>query len=213
MAAKKTAAKKTAAKKTAAKKTAAKKTAAKKAPAKSLAAGKRPAAAPETSAARAVTKRATPAALASTLGSTVNKVGRNGLLGEFRSFINRGNVVDLAVAFVMGATFKTVVDSLAGTDKQAGILGGLIGAVFGGQQPDFSQKVLTVNGSDIPFGAFVTASINFVLVSAAMFVVVKAYNRFRDSGDGGAAPSTNELLAEIRDELRAERTRGTRRGQ
>jgi large conductance mechanosensitive channel len=105
------------------------------------------------------------------------------------------------------------VDSLAGTDKQAGILGGLIGAIFGGEQPDFSQKVLTVNGSDIPFGAFVTASINFVLVSAAMFIVVKAYNRFRDSGTDGPAPSTNELLAEIRDELRAERTRGTRRGQ
>ena len=162
---------------------------------------------------RAVAKRSSPAALASTLGSTVTKAGRNGLLGEFRSFINRGSVVDLAVAFVMGATFKTVVDSLAGTDKQAGILGGLIGAIFGGQQPDFSRKVLTVNGSDIPFGAFITASINFVLVSAAMFVVVKAYNRFRDSGADGSAPTTNQLLADIRDELRTDRTRGARRTQ
>lgn len=162
---------------------------------------------------RPETRRIAPAAIASTLGSNASKVGRNGLLGEFRSFVNRGNVVDLAVAFVMGATFKTVVDSLAGTDKQAGILGGLIGAIFGGEQPDFSQKVLTVNGSDIPFGAFVTASINFVLVSAAMFIVVKAYNRFRDSGTDGPAPSTNELLAEIRDDLRAGRTRGGRRGQ
>lgn len=201
-----------AAKKTVKKRTASKKAAPRRPVTATKAAPKKPSrrtAAPS----RAVTKRTSPTAIASTFGSTVNKVGRNGLLGEFRSFINRGNVVDLAVAFVMGATFKTVVDSLAGTDKQAGILGGLIGAAFGGQQPDFSRKVLTVNGSDIPFGAFVTASINFVLVSAAMFVVVKAYNRFRDSGDGGAAPSTNELLVEIRDELRANRTRAPRRGQ
>ena len=187
----------------------------KAAPAKRVAGKKavKTAAAKKAPLSRPETRRIAPAAIASTLGSNASKVGRNGLLGVFRSFVNRGNVVDLAVAFVMGATFKTVVDSLAGTDKQAGILGGLIGAIFGGEQPDFSQKVLTVNGSDIPFGAFVTASINFVLVSAAMFIVVKAYNRFRDSGTDGPAPSTNELLAEIRDDLRAGRTRGGRRGQ
>lgn len=191
-----------------AKKTAVKTSPAKKAPAKTSPAKKT---APDAELAK---KRVAPAMLSSSLGSTVGKVRHNGLLGEFRQFINRGNVVDLAVAFVMGAAFKTVVDSLAGTGTQAGILGGLIGAIFGGEQPDFSQKVLTLNGSDIPLGAFVTATINFVLVAAAMFVVVKAYNRFRDAGDGGgAAPTTNDLLAEIRDELRAARPRTGRRGQ
>ena len=95
----------------------------------------------------------------------VGRLTKRGIVQEFKEFINRGNVVDLAVAFVMGAAFKTVVDSFAGTDKQPGILGGLIGALFGGSQPDFSKKVLTVNGSDIPFGAFATASLNFFFVS------------------------------------------------
>lgn len=138
------------------------------------------------------------------IGSKVGLLRRRGILAEFREFVNRGNVIDLAVAFVMGAAFKTVVDSFAGSDKQSGILGGLIGAAFGGEQPDFSQKYLTVNGSKIPFGALATATINFFMVAVAMFVVVKLYNKFRETGEdgSGAAPSTNDILIEIRDELR-----------
>lgn len=145
----------------------------------------------------------------------VDKIARRGIVAEFREFINRGNVVDLAVAFVMGAAFKTVVDSFAGTDKQPGILGGLIGALFGGSQPDFSKKVVTLNGSDIPLGAFATASLNFFLVAIALFVVVKLYNRFRDASGEPATESapaaagdteTTAILREIRDELRQGRT-------
>lgn len=145
----------------------------------------------------------------------IDRITKRGIVAEFKEFINRGNVVDLAVAFVMGAAFKTVVDSFAGTDKQPGILGGLIGAIFGGSQPDFSKKVLTVNGSNIPFGAFATASLNFFFVSVALFVVVKFYNRFRDSDKednetvDAPPPATNDdlvvLLREIRDEMRAAR--------
>ena len=128
---------------------------------------------------------------------------RRGIIQEFREFINRGNVVDISVAFVMGAAFKTVVDSFAGSADQPGILGGLIGAIFGGSQPDFSKKYLTVNGSHIEFGKFATAGLNFILVAIALFVVVKLYNRFRDKDEKkDEGPSTNELLAEIRDELR-----------
>lgn len=148
----------------------------------------------------------------------VGRLTKRGIVQEFKEFINRGNVVDLAVAFVMGAAFKTVVDSFAGTDKQPGILGGLIGALFGGSQPDFSKKVLTVNGSDIPFGAFATASLNFFFVSIALFVVVKFYNRFRDThaSDEQKDEATAEkeavtaLLEEIRDELRASRQGDTK---
>ena len=118
----------------------------------------------------------------------VTKLTRRGIVGEFKEYVNRGNVVDVAVAFVMGAAFKTVVDSFAGSDKSPGILGGLIGAIFGGQQPDFSKKVVTVNGSDIPLGAFATASMNFFFVALVLFAVVKLYNRLRDrSADAGAA--------------------------
>lgn len=131
------------------------------------------------------------------------KLARRGILQEFREFINRGNVVDISVAFVMGAAFKTVVDSFAGSADQPGILGGLIGAIFGGSQPDFSKKYLTVNGSHIEFGKFATAGLNFLLVALALFVVVKFYNRFRDKDEKkDTGPSTNDLLAEIRDELR-----------
>ena len=140
------------------------------------------------------------------------KIVRRGIIQEFREFINRGNVVDLSVAFVMGASFKTVVDAFAGSATQPGILGGFIGALFGGKQPDFSKKVLTVNGSDIQLGAFATSAMNFLLVSIALFVVVKLYNRFRDRDDNNAAAddaqSTNALLVEIRDELRAQRGAG-----
>lgn len=138
----------------------------------------------------------------------IKKIDSKGLVGEFKEFINKGNVVDLAVAFVMGAAFKTVIDALAGNGSDnPGILGGLIGAMFGGAQPDFSQKVLTVNGSNLPVGAFVTAALNFVIIGFAMFLVVKASNRFkrRMEADAPAEATVNELLAEIRDELRAAR--------
>jgi large conductance mechanosensitive channel len=141
--------------------------------------------------------------------SKVENLAKRGVIVEFKEFINRGNVIDLAVAFVMGAAFKTVVDSFAGSDKGPGILGGLIGAIFGGQQPDFSKKVLTVNGSDIPFGAFATSSLNFFFVALALFMVVKLYNRFRSKEDKEKASlNTNDLLVEIRDELRATRNNG-----
>jgi large conductance mechanosensitive channel len=139
----------------------------------------------------------------------VENLAKRGVIVEFKEFINRGNVIDLAVAFVMGAAFKTVVDSFAGSDKGPGILGGLIGAIFGGQQPDFSKKVLTVNGSDIPFGSFATSVMNFLFVALALFMVVKLYNRFRSNDDKEkAALNTNDLLVEIRDELRATRNNG-----
>ena len=139
----------------------------------------------------------------------VENLAKRGVIVEFKEFINRGNVIDLAVAFVMGAAFKTVVDSFAGSDKGPGILGGLIGAIFGGQQPDFSKKVLTVNGSDVPFGAFATSTLNFFFVALALFMVVKLYNRFRSKEDKEKASlNTNDLLVEIRDELRATRNNG-----
>lgn len=122
------------------------------------------------------------------------------IVQEFKNFINRGSVVDLAVAFVMGASFKTIVDAFAGDGKSnSGILGGVIGAVFGGSQPNFNDSGVTLNGSFIPLGSFLTAVLNFVLVGLVLFFVVKAYGKFRKSQP---METTNELLASIRDELR-----------
>lgn len=122
------------------------------------------------------------------------------IVQEFKSFINRGSVVDLAVAFLMGASFKTIVDAFAGDGKSnSGIIGGIIGAVFGGSQPNFNDSGVTLNGSFIPLGSFLTAVLNFVLVGLVLFFVVKAYGKFRKSQP---IETTNELLASIRDELR-----------
>jgi large conductance mechanosensitive channel len=122
---------------------------------------------------------------------------RHGIVAEFKSFINRGSVVDIAVAFVMGAAFKTVIDAVAGDGKDnQGLLGGLIGAIFGGNQPNFNDKGLTLNGSFVPV-------LNFLLVSLVLFFVIKAYSRFRKTQP---EETTNQLLASIRDELR--QTRG-----
>lgn len=127
--------------------------------------------------------------------------GRKFAVGsEFRRFISRGSVVELGVAFVMGAAFKTVIDALAGDGKtNQGILGGLIGAIFGGNRPNFNDRGVTLNGSFIPLGSLLTAGINFLLVAIVLFFVIKAYGRFRRSEP---EETTNGLLASIRDELR-----------
>jgi large conductance mechanosensitive channel len=124
----------------------------------------------------------------------------SGIVYEFKAFVNRGSVVDVAVAFVMGATFKTVIDAVAGDGKDnQGILGGLVGAVFGGNRPNFNDKGIALNGSFIPVGSLFTAILNFLMVSTVMFFVIKAYGRFRDVK---AEETTNDLLKSIRDELR-----------
>lgn len=129
---------------------------------------------------------------------------RNGIVAEFKSFINRGSVVDIAVAFVMGAAFKTVIDAVAGDGKDnQGLLGGLIGAMFGGNQPNFNDKGVTLNGSFVPVGSFLTSVLNFLLVSLVLFFVIKAYSRFRKTQP---EETTNQLLASIRDELRQTRS-------
>ena len=80
--------------------------------------------------------------------------------------------------------------------------GGILGAVFGGQTPNFNDKGITINGSFIPVGSLLTAFINFLMVSFVMFIIIRLYNRFRSTDP---APSTNDLLTDIRDELRQQR--------
>ena len=96
-----------------------------------------------------------------------------GLVKEFRDFLMRGNVVDLAVAVVIGAAFGAVVTALV-----ENLLTPLIAAVFG--EPDFSELTFTINGSVFRYGVFINALITFVLVAAAVFfVIVKPYNHYR----------------------------------
>jgi large conductance mechanosensitive channel len=124
---------------------------------------------------------------------------KKGVVREFKEFINRGNVIDLAVAFVLGLAFAAVVAAFAGDKDNPGIVGGILGAIFGGDQPDFSAKGITVNGSFIPIGAFINTIVNFLLVALVLFFIIKVYNKFRKT-EGGQ--TTNEILSDIREELR-----------
>lgn len=134
---------------------------------------------------------------------------------EFHDFINRGNVVDLAVAVVMGAAFTPVVAAVV--DR---VMMPIIGMVFG--QPNFDTvgtfacqpagegiDGIAVGGEVCAgsIGAVVTVTVNFLLVALAVFLVVKAYNRTTGPDDVDEPSARSEeatLLAEIRDHLVAE---------
>jgi large conductance mechanosensitive channel len=122
------------------------------------------------------------------------------LLQEFKSFLLRGNVVDLAVAVVIGAAFGAVIASLV-----ENLLTPLIAAIFGSQ--DFSKLTFTINGSKFGYGAFINALIAFVFVATAVFFfVVKPVNALiarRNKGEEPPPEPTEDvkLLTEIRDIL------------
>jgi large conductance mechanosensitive channel len=117
------------------------------------------------------------------------------MLNEFKTFLFRGNIVDLAVAVVIGIAFGAVITALV-TD----ILTPLIAAIFGSH--DFSALTFTINNSTFLYGAFINAVISFVLIAAAVFfVVVKPMNAIaaRRAKDE-PAPATRpcpECLSEI----------------
>jgi large conductance mechanosensitive channel len=123
------------------------------------------------------------------------------VLKGFRDFLMRGNVVDLAVAVVIGAAFGAVVAAFS-TD----FIGGILGAIGG--TTDFGDAGVTVNGSKIVYGTTLTAMISFVIVAAAVYFCVvvpmqrMAAMRARDADAGTPAPSDEaKLLTEIRDLL------------
>jgi large conductance mechanosensitive channel len=111
------------------------------------------------------------------------------MIKEFRDFINRGNLVDIAVAFVMGVAFAAVINSLTND-----IINPIIAKIF--SVDDLANWVV----EDIRIGAFLVAIINFVIVAFVMFLVVKAYNRMREEAEVAEEPSEEILLLrEIRD--------------
>jgi large conductance mechanosensitive channel len=123
------------------------------------------------------------------------------MIKEFREFIQRGNVVDLAVAVVIGAAFAAIVASFT-SDVLMPIIG-----IFGGQ-PSFDQYDLKIRDSVISWGSFVTAIVNFLIIAFAVFLVVKAINkmqslRAKPEEIEEAELTEVELLAEIRDLLAA----------
>ncbi len=87
------------------------------------------------------------------------------MLKGFRDFILRGNVVDLAVAVILGVAFNAIVASLVGD-----VLNPLIAAVFG--KPDFSRVILDINGGQIKIGNFLNAVISFLIVASVVYFAI-----------------------------------------
>ena len=116
------------------------------------------------------------------------------MIQEFKDFINRGNVLDLAVAFVLGVAFVPVITTFVD-----GILMQIVAAIVG--EPDFSSLDFDLGDANIQYGQWLTAVINFVLIAFAIFLVVKAYNSMKGPEDEDAGPSEVDLLTEIRDSL------------
>ena len=134
------------------------------------------------------------------------------MLKEFKEFISRGNVVDLAVGIIIGAAFTGIVTSLVND-----IIMPPIGMAMGGI--DFSNFFLTLKGSGdyatlkaakdagavtINYGVFLNTVINFLIVAGAVFILVKQVNRFKNAEAAAPAAPTKseELLTEIRDLLK-----------
>ncbi|WP_073973215.1 large conductance mechanosensitive channel protein MscL [Erythrobacter donghaensis] len=135
------------------------------------------------------------------------------MLSEFKTFIARGNVLDLAVGVIIGAAFGTIVKSL--TDD---VIMPVIALVTGGGV-DFSSRYIVLSGEApagaslaaaraaganvLAYGSFVTAFINFVILAFAIFLIVRQANKLMPPPEAApAGPSEVELLAEIRDALR-----------
>ena len=129
------------------------------------------------------------------------------MLKEFRDFIMRGNVVELAVAVVMGAAFGALITAFT-----AAFITPLI-ALIGGKA-DFSDLKLTISGTDFPYGQFLNALISFLIIAAVVFFfVVRPMNtlmqRLKHSDEEPEAPTAEvTTLIEIRDLIAAQRGTG-----
>jgi large conductance mechanosensitive channel len=135
------------------------------------------------------------------------------MVNEFKEFIARGNVLDLAVAVVIGAAFGKIVTALVD-----GIIMPVVGMAMGGV--DFSQLFVSLDGKDyanlaiaqeaaapvITYGAFIQTIIDFLLIAFVIFMILKAYNNLRKAEAAEEAPAepTEDivLLREIRDSLK-----------
>jgi large conductance mechanosensitive channel len=141
------------------------------------------------------------------------------MLNEFKTFIARGNVLDLAVGIIIGAAFTAIVNSLV-SDLINPIIGLIIGGidfsnmylVLGGNPPEgASLQVARDSGAAVfAYGAFIMALLNFLIIAWVVFLLVKAVNRAKTAlikeeaaVEAAKGPTQEELLAQIRDLLKA----------
>lgn len=134
-----------------------------------------------------------------------------GMVSEFKEFINKGNVVDLAVGVVVGGAFGKIVTSFV-NDLLMPIIGQILGGtsfsdlkyVLAPAVTDAAGKIIKPENA-FRYGSFVQTIIDFLIIAFAVFLVVKAVNRIKKKEDAAPAapPATEVLLSEIRDILKA----------
>jgi large conductance mechanosensitive channel len=117
------------------------------------------------------------------------------MIKEFKDFINKGDIVTLAVAFVMAVTFKTIIDAIL-----EGVINPIVAALAG--ESNFADIGFDIGDASISIGLVIAAILNFIIVALILFLIVKAYNKMK-AADGPAGPTEVELLTEIRDQLKA----------
>ncbi|MFG1957841.1 large conductance mechanosensitive channel protein MscL [Nonomuraea sp. NPDC049028] len=117
-------------------------------------------------------------------------------MGGFKKFLLRGNIVELAIAVIVGATFSGLVQALV-----ADLITPLIGAVTGGRQPNFAEYSFTVNGSEFKYGDFLNHLLTFLIIAAVVYwLVVLPMNRLISLFDKDEAATTRpcpECLSDI----------------
>ena len=118
-------------------------------------------------------------------------------VAEFRDFINKGDVVTIAVGLILALYFAKIVDALLN-----GVINPIIAAIF--SQPDFTNIGFDIGDARISIGLVIDAAISFIVVAFILFLIIKAYNKYKGAAETKATEV--DLLAEIRDELRAQRT-------
>lgn len=116
---------------------------------------------------------------------------------EFKEFISKGNVLDLAIGVVIGGAFTAIVNSLVND-----VIMPVVGIILGGV--DFSGLSLQIGDASLTYGNFIQAVINFLLVALVLFTIVKAANKFKKQAEEAPAEPTEEvkLLTAIEKELK-----------
>jgi large conductance mechanosensitive channel len=118
------------------------------------------------------------------------------LVAEFKAFINKGDVVMIAVGLVMALYFKSIVDAII-----EGVIDPIIAAIFG--ESSIREIGFSIGDAFLSIGLVIGAAIDFIIVAFILFVLVRAYNRWKTETDvGDAGPTEVELLTDIRDSLR-----------
>jgi large conductance mechanosensitive channel len=132
-----------------------------------------------------------------------------GFLAEFKDFINKGNLLSIAIGFVMGVAFTAVVNSLVDN-----VIMPIVAIPFG--KPNFDAAlILTINDAQIRFGAYITSVVTFLSIAVTLFLLLKAYNRATSLVNNGSGEPTPDaevpsaevvLLGDLLTEMRAMRT-------